>query len=441
MWTRAELKERAKGCLRRYYWAAFLVSLIFSIVSAFSGVSVDSDSMDYFSGGSSAGISGQASWRDGEFYEGEWESDVPILDEFLEDNSLSGNLSLDSAPARLFLSIVTGVVIVMAVVSALIGIFLTPVFEVGRNRFYMESRLAGRSVGVGRILWGFSNGYLKIVGTQFLKGLILFAVIFGSMLPGLILILVGVLGGLGAAGIFGLMLLLCGLFAGGCVGVWLEYGFLMTPYILSENPTMKAKEALSLSRQMMQGHKFNAFVLSLSFIGWEFLGLLLCGIGILFVQPYVDATFAELYAVLREPYRNRLSGYGYEEYNGGQGNGWNQGNNWSQGNTWNQENTWNQGNTWNQNNAQGNNWNSQAGGYGGYNGGQENNWNQGGAQGNSWNQPAEGTGAQTQGQSGFGEANGQEGRDGAVSRSEGGPGRGYYLNGVFYPYTDDEKDQ
>ena len=183
MWTRAELKERAKGCLRRYYWAAFLVSLIFSIVSAFSGVSVDSDSMDYFSGGSSAGISGQASWRDGEFYEGEWESDVPILDEFLEDDSLSGNLSLDSAPARLFLSIVTGVVIVMAVVSALIGIFLTPVFEVGRNRFYMESRLAGRSVGVGRILWGFSNGYLKIVGTQFLKGLILFAVIFGSMLP------------------------------------------------------------------------------------------------------------------------------------------------------------------------------------------------------------------------------------------------------------------
>ena len=56
-------------------------------------------------------------------------------------------------------------------------------------------------------------------------------------------------------------------------------------------------------------------------------------------------------------------------------------------------------------------------------------------------EPAEGTGAQTQGQSGFGEANGQEGRDGAVSRSEGGPGRGYYLNGVFYPYTDDEKDQ
>ena len=33
MWTRAELKERAKACLRKYYWAAFAVSLVFSLVS------------------------------------------------------------------------------------------------------------------------------------------------------------------------------------------------------------------------------------------------------------------------------------------------------------------------------------------------------------------------------------------------------------------------
>ena len=33
-----------------------------------------------------------------------------------------------------------------------------------------------------------------------------------------------------------------------------------------------------------------------------------------------------------------------------------------------------------------------------------------------------------------------EDRGTEVKRSEGGPGRGYYLNGKFYPYTDDEKD-
>lgn len=37
MWTRAELKNRAKMCLSRYYWAAFLVSLIFAILSGFDG--------------------------------------------------------------------------------------------------------------------------------------------------------------------------------------------------------------------------------------------------------------------------------------------------------------------------------------------------------------------------------------------------------------------
>ena len=35
----------------------------------------------------------------------------------------------------------------------------------------------------------------------------------------------------------------------------------------------------------------------------------------------------------------------------------------------------------------------------------------------------------------------QEERGREVKRSEGGPGRGYYLNGVFYPYTDDELRQ
>ena len=34
-----------------------------------------------------------------------------------------------------------------------------------------------------------------------------------------------------------------------------------------------------------------------------------------------------------------------------------------------------------------------------------------------------------------------EDRGTEVKRSEGGPGRGYYLNGKFYSYTDDEKSE
>ena len=50
---------------------------------------------------------------------------------------------------------------------------------------------------------------------------------------------------------------------------------------------------------MMEGNKFRVFVLELSFIGWLILGTLLCGVGTIFVAPYIEATKAELYAVLR----------------------------------------------------------------------------------------------------------------------------------------------
>jgi uncharacterized membrane protein len=51
---------------------------------------------------------------------------------------------------------------------------------------------------------------------------------------------------------------------------------------------------------MMDGNKFALFVLELSFLGWFLLGLLAFGVGILFVGPYVYATEAQLYLVLRD---------------------------------------------------------------------------------------------------------------------------------------------
>jgi len=60
------------------------------------------------------------------------------------------------------------------------------------------------------------------------------------------------------------------------------------------------KRALELSEKMTYGHKFNIFVLRLSFIGWYLLGVLACCIGVIFVPPYEHATMAELYLVLRQ---------------------------------------------------------------------------------------------------------------------------------------------
>ncbi|NME44455.1 hypothetical protein HF861_06090 [Faecalicoccus pleomorphus] len=40
--------------------------------------------------------------------------------------------------------------------------------------------------------------------------------------------------------------------------------------------------------------------MEISFIGWLFLGMLCCGIGILFVSPYIDITMTHLYLKLKE---------------------------------------------------------------------------------------------------------------------------------------------
>ncbi|MEG1869063.1 MAG: DUF975 family protein [Clostridiales bacterium] len=86
------------------------------------------------------------------------------------------------------------------------------------------------------------------------------------------------------------------------VGVCIKfYSYKMVPFIVAENPLVSKKEAFALSRKMMDGNKWQAFVLDMSFIGWTCLEILTSGIvGLFFVNSYVAATQAELYIALRQ---------------------------------------------------------------------------------------------------------------------------------------------
>ncbi len=66
-------------------------------------------------------------------------------------------------------------------------------------------------------------------------------------------------------------------------------------YILAENPEIGALEAIDRSKKMMDGHKMELFVLSLSFIGWMLLGTITFGIAFIYVIPYMQATLANFY--------------------------------------------------------------------------------------------------------------------------------------------------
>lgn len=83
-------------------------------------------------------------------------------------------------------------------------------------------------------------------------------------------------------------------------GIVKAYSYRMVPYILAENPDMPANEIITRSREMMNGNKWQAFVLDLSFLGWILLGVITLGLGIVFwTGPYIQSTNAALYLKLK----------------------------------------------------------------------------------------------------------------------------------------------
>ena len=83
-------------------------------------------------------------------------------------------------------------------------------------------------------------------------------------------------------------------------GVIKGYSYMMTPYILKDNPEMKNNEAIEKSMEMMDGHKMDLFLLDLSLIGWAILSMITLGIGFLFFYPYQYTAHAHFYEDLKK---------------------------------------------------------------------------------------------------------------------------------------------
>ena len=86
----------------------------------------------------------------------------------------------------------------------------------------------------------------------------------------------------------------------GIAGIIFAYAWRMVPYILLDNPELTATQALKKSREMMRGHKLDLFLLDLSFIGWLLLSIITLGVGLLFVNPYMQTASALFYEDLKE---------------------------------------------------------------------------------------------------------------------------------------------
>ena len=78
----------------------------------------------------------------------------------------------------------------------------------------------------------------------------------------------------------------------------ISYSFVY--FIFLDNPNMKPIDTLKASKDMLQGHKMDLFLLMLSFLGWIILGVFTLGILYVWLIPYMTLTECNFYNQLKE---------------------------------------------------------------------------------------------------------------------------------------------
>ncbi len=274
MWTRKLLKDNAKIAFKRNYWICVVVSLIALILGASTNGSTWEYQFDEDNYGSVQSILG-------------FETDSDRYDDYDYYNDEDFDFRQDIAIPFTFAPYILMLLVIVMLAAFVFVILVTNVVKVGHKRFYMENR--EHKTKIGQLFYSFSGGrYGNTVWTMFCMDLYRLGWTLLFIIPGIIK----------------------------------GFSYMMVPYIMAENPEISKNRAFQISMSMMDGHKWEAFVLGLSFIGWQFVSAFTFGIaGIFWVTPYQDATYAEFYAAIKAEAFQRgitdsseLPGFAYPEF-------------------------------------------------------------------------------------------------------------------------------
>lgn len=261
MFNRFTLKSRAKAVLSLHYWPTFLAMLLAGLIT--SSISF---STNFFS-----------------------QQQQVITDEMAY-----------IPPAVLFALLAA--LLLITIIALAFTVFVTGPILVGTKKFLLNTALENNSE-ISAIFHGFKSGYKTIATTTLMKQLIYMAYALIPFAAAFVWVFVMafIMG-------FGGTATLDSLFIGTSVPLVVIialipyimkcYDYYLVDYILAENPDMHWREVLKKSKEMMRGNRWSVFVLNMSFIGWMLLGLCACFIGVLFVDPYIQATDAQLYLEL-----------------------------------------------------------------------------------------------------------------------------------------------
>lgn len=144
------------------------------------------------------------------------------------------------------------------ILDSLLGILMMPL-GIGTTAFFVS--LIENENFEAKDLFKYYHDFVKVIGVTILMGLIVMLGYICFIIPGIILTL----------------------------------SYSLVPIILIKKPELGIVETLKYLREKMQGHKLDAFVLGLSFIGWAILGTLTFGILYIWLFPYMQFTFTKFY--------------------------------------------------------------------------------------------------------------------------------------------------
>lgn len=83
-------------------------------------------------------------------------------------------------------------------------------------------------------------------------------------------------------------------------GIIAAFSYSFVYYVMLDNEEMSAMEVIKESKRILKGHKFDLFVLQLSFIGWSILGIFTLGILYFWLIPYMSVTTCNFYNNIKE---------------------------------------------------------------------------------------------------------------------------------------------
>ena len=272
MWSISNLKNRGKEAFKRNYWKCVLVGLVVSLLAGGAGgASSSSFSNGFLSAMESASTTGDSDDFTEAMEEIFGEAEDDEFDDFdfdAEEDDKDEDSDYDSAvlfaALGLGIAIFMIILVVVVIISIVLDIFVNLPLEVGTSRFFFKNQKS--EAKVAELAFAYDNHWKNIALTMFLRNLFIFLWSLLFIIPGIVK----------------------------------AYEYRMIPYILAENPDMDRKSVFALSKKMMDGEKWHAFVLDLSFIGWHILALFTAGVlEVFYVVPYQASTNATLYEALK----------------------------------------------------------------------------------------------------------------------------------------------